>query len=649
MKRRMVLAAVVVALAFQAATLPVAAAEPHVNPDTAPLVFDGVSLVQKYSEGLDYVLGRDAAGVESLQEQAAWANIPADLRDTVSGFLSSSQSLARLIPGIEADLESSRTMLAQFRASEAQQSAAEAKEKLTQAYSELGLMERQARVTGRWWQVDLAGEGSALRKAYEEVEAKLLRLRYLLDLLSEMRGSLTEQSGTLEGLLLRPTALTLSVEPAAAFVGEPVEFRGRLTAEAKPLVGRKVTVLLAGSPVSEVLTDSAGFYRGQMVLPYQYVSETTVKAIYYPKGDDIGLYLGCSSPTVTVEVLYYEASLSLQVPGTAHPGRKLALQGSFDYGTDPVPEARDLRLYWDGELAAEETMTTAFALDVAVAAETPLGRHRVTVYVPPQRRYAPTWASADVEVVKATPIIELDAPRIVLLPMAQHIQGRVYSSLGPLEDASVQVILGDWEVGTRSRDDGTFGVRLSTGMSMTLVGTQQLQVIVTPTEPWNKDASSATGLLVVNPANIAGLVLAMAIPAVFGARWLRRRRVFPSAARPAPQVAPPLVRSESPPLVTEVTEPGATGSPRAILLALYRGVLRLVQAMTSVVPQSSHTLREFSRECAPRLGPLAGYFQEFTLIIERLLYSRHHPGEAEAARGEELSQRLREGVRGEDT
>ena len=649
MKRRILLAVLGVVLVLQAGAFPVAADKVHIDPATAPLVFDGAALLRKYSQVLDCVLDRDAAGVESLQEQADWANIPGDLRDTVSNFLSSSQSLAQLIPGIEADLESSRAMLSQFRTSDAEQSVAQAKEKLTQAYSELGLMERQARTTGRWWQVDAAAEGSDLRQAYEEVEAKLLRLRALLDLLSKMLHSLTEQiEAVLEGLLLSSTALTLEVEPAAAFVGEPVEFRGRLTSATRPMAGRKVTVLLAGSPVAEVVTDGAGFYQGQIVLPYDYISETTIKAIYYPEGDDIGLYQGCSSPTVTIEVLYYVTSLSIQVGDTAYPGRKLALQGSLDYGTDPLPEFRDLRLYWDGELAAEETVTTAFGLDFMVTADTPPGRYRVTVYVLPQRRYAPVWTSADVEVVKAAPIIELDAPWIVLLPLPQHIQGRVYSSLGPFEDASVQVMLGEWEANTLSRDDGTFEVRLGTGMSMTLVGAQELQVVVTPTEPWHRGASSASGLLVINPVNIAGLILVAAIPAVFGARRRKRKGRFPSVARPGPQVvARPLVKSVGSRLLTEVSEPDVTGSPRSILLALYRGVLRLVQTVTSVLLQPSQTLREFARECAPRLGPLAGYFQEFTLIIERLLYSRHHPGEADAASGEELSQRLREGVGGE--
>ena len=652
MRGKLSLALIGVALAFVASAVPIAALEPHENPDTAPSVFDGVSLLRKYSEALDRVLGRDATGVESLKEQAAVANIPDELRKTVGSFLSSSRSLAQSSTEIESALDTSRAMLAQFRPAEAEKSAGVAAEKLSQAYAELRVMENTSQRTGRWWQADSAAEGSTLRVAYNEVESKLLQIRRLLDLFSEMRGSLNQQSEAIAAVPgLRPTTLTLSVEPATAFVGEPVEFQGTLSAEGKPLAGRKVTLLLSSLPAEVVLTGSDGVYRGRVVLPYRYVAEMTAQTIYYPEGNDIGLFLGSSSPEITIEVLYYQPQLSLQVPGSAYPGRSIVIKGSFDYGKNPVPTARSLNLYWDGKLAAEEAVDTTFTLELAVAAETTLGRHRVTLEVPPQGRYAPVSASAEVEVTKATPVIEVEGPGLVLLPLAQEIRGRAYSSsLGPLRDASVTIILGSWQTSTRTGDDGAFSARLSTGLSLTLVGTQELQVTVTPTEPWHRNGSLSTGLLVINPANIAGLALAMGIPALFGTRQLmrKRRRATLSVMPPAPGLSPALVKRDTPP---RSKMPGleARGGPGEVLLTLYRGVLRMIQTLTAVVLRPSHTLREFAHECAPKLGPLAGYFQEFTLIIERQLYARHQPGEAEAARGKELSQRLTEGAKGEDT
>lgn len=641
------MAVVIAALASLASAFPALALEPHENPDTALSEFDVVWVLGKYSEALDHVLGRNAAGVEALQEQASWANVPGDLRDTVNIFLSSGYSLAGLLPAIEADMEDWRRMLAQFRPEEAEASSAAAAQKLGQAYSELGTMERGARRTWQSWQAESAPEGTTLRVAYKEVEARLLRLRRQLDLLGEMRRSLTQQTEMVtrtSGLL--PTSMTLSMEPMAAFVGDSVEFRGSLTAEGKPLPGRKVTVMLAGSPVSEVFTDSGGFYQGRLVLPYQYVSEMGLQAIYYPQEEDIGFYLGCSSPRVTIKVLYYPTKLSLEVPGNAYPGRKLRLPGSLDYGDSPVPEGRSLLVYWDGELAAEETVAAAFSLELPVMPEMSLGKHQVMLYVPPQGRYAPAWARTAVEVIKTIPVIDIDAPGVILLPFTLDVRGRAYSPLGPLQDASLGIALGKWEASARSQEDGTFSARLHTGMSLTLVGSQELRVSVTPREPWHRASSLATGLLLINPVNIVGLAIILAIPVFFGAHWLRRRAVR-APATPRPQPVPALVRTESPPRQAKPAQPEARGAPDAVLIALYRGVLKLVQRLTAVVLRPSHTLREFAQECAPRLGPLAGYFQEFTLMIERLLYSRHHPSQADAARGWELSRRLEEGTKGE--
>ena len=109
-----------IALVVIAGALPVMAAlEPHENPDTAPLVFDGVALLQKYSQALDNVLGTNTSGMEQLREQSTLANIPPDFRNTVDSFLSSGHALAGLIPLVETDLENSKTMLAQYRVDDA--------------------------------------------------------------------------------------------------------------------------------------------------------------------------------------------------------------------------------------------------------------------------------------------------------------------------------------------------------------------------------------------------------------------------------------------------------------------------------------------------------------------------------------------------
>ena len=644
MKMRIV-AVGLVALAILTGTSPVAAVEPHEDPAIAVQVFDGVALLQKYSQALDNVLEKNAAGVEQLREQSTQANIPSEIRNTVDNFFSSGYSLGELIPMIETDLENAKEMLRQYRFDETKQGVASARDKLNQAYSVLGVMERAASDTGRWWQADTARPGSSLRQVYDEVQAKLLSLRRLLDLSFDIHHSLTQQSETFP--VLKATTVSLTIEPETAFVGDKVTFQGVFSAGGEPLIGRIVTLLLDHSPVSSVLTGNDGVFHGEVALPYRYVSGMKIQALYYPVGNDIGQYLGSSSPVVTIKVLYYETRLNLEAPQTAYPGRNLVLKGTFDYGNNPVAEKRLLSLYRDGELAAEEPLPTTFSLELMLAENTTLGKHRLTLYIAPQKRYAPAQSVVDIEVIKITPVIEADVTRVVLLPFTQDIRGKVYSSLGPLRNAGLEIVLGGRSVSTRSLDDGTFHARLGTGMSLTLLGNQDLRITLTPVEPWYRTTSLVISLFVINPANMLLLALAVAIPALLSLSRLRKKAV-PAMGRPLPDPVPALVKKESPPRPV-ILEPEANGTPGSILLTLYRGILRLVQETTALVLSPYHTLREFARESAPGLGVFGGYFQEFTAMIERLLYSRHHLTEADAARAREINRRLKEGVKGAGT
>ena len=117
----------------------------------------------------------------------------------------------------------------------------------------------------------------------------------------------------------------------------------------------------------------------------------------------------------------------------------------------------------------------------------------------------------------------------------------------------------------------------------------------------------------------------------------------------APQPSTPLVGKESHPPRPELLKPETQGSPQAILVTLYRGVLKLVQSLTAVLLRKNHTLREYAQECAPKLGPLAAYFQELTDLIEKALYARKRPEQADAVRGTKLTRKLFEGIEHESS
>ena len=86
--------------------------------------------------------------------------------------------------------------------------------------------------------------------------------------------------------LLTPTALTLTVTPATAYVGDNVNFAGALSSQGQPLSGRTITLLLNNADLLTVQTDANGQFQGTFQLPYLYISPMPVQAIYYPQGNE---------------------------------------------------------------------------------------------------------------------------------------------------------------------------------------------------------------------------------------------------------------------------------------------------------------------------------------------------------------------------
>jgi len=609
-----------------------AALSPHENPSKPSQDFNSVALFWEYSWALDYVSSRDLTRLKMLQNEAFLANIPPDLKGTVQDFLAANQDLANLLSSIDVDLNTARALLSQFRQEDAMAILKAVEGKLPQAHASLGLVESKAQETGSWGQVTSAPAESEVSKAFDEVVSKLALQNKDLDSLAESVETLSK------GAELRPTSVSLAVEPKMAFVGDKIGFQGRVTSDAEPLGGRRVAILLDGATAADIQTDLDGTYRGELVLPYRYVSEMSVEALYRPQGDDMGVYDGSASPAVAVTVLFYETRLSLETPKKAYPGRTVTLQGKFNYGNDPVPEARQVQVYWDDNPVTEEAVTEAFAIELPVPSDMSLGKHLVKVQVTPQQRYAPGLFTAELEVTKAAVFIEVDKPGMVLLPFGLTVAGKVYSDLGPLDGASVNIKLGGWEVTTRSANDGTFKVRLNTGMSLTMFGSHKLEVSAVPKEPWNRAGQVSPGLMVINLVNIIGLAFAIAVAFFI---FYRVRRAFRRTPEVSLQPGPATPKTR----YTAAPQPEAPVAPVSILLALYRQVLRLVQSITTMMLRPNQTLREFAQETAPRLGPLAGYFREFTLMIERALYSKHPTREGDVARGQELSKKLEEETR----
>ncbi len=631
-----VLVGLVIGCAFPVVVL---AQEPHENPETAEQVYDPISLLRYYSETEDFLLRRQPELVGRRLDKLPFANVPEELERPLAELNVHEKGLAVLLAELEQDLERTRKLAEEFRLDEALELSNKMSGKLDQAYAELDNIEEGVELIGEKTGVASAPPRSELRRAYEELRDRMDQKRKVLDL---DKGLSTEFLLGLQAIETsgkpQPTEITLEVEPASAFVGERVHFRGRLMAGGRPLAGRRIDLLLDGTEYAGAVTDEDGCYRGAFEVPYKYVPELILEALYRPRGEDVGFYLAAKSPAVRLKVLFYSASLSLKLPDKAYPGLETEIAGEFDYGGHPVLKARLVEVYLDDRLVSQLEAGPDFSLPLKLPREIELGQHRITISAPAKERHAPVVASAYLEVVQAMPVVELDLPRWALVPGSIRIAGRVFSEVGPVKGGEIKLKLGRAEAEAISAEDGSFAMTLQRGLGLELIGTQALRVWVLPQEPWNSAATLSTSLFLVNWVNSGGVLFLLLGLVILVRRRLRRlglpRRVEkPSTISRVVEEVRPAVR---------LAEDLPAGEPPRRILGWYWRVVRLIQQVIRVTFRPQQTLREFLREVSPYLGSAAGLFAELTGLVEKLLYSRHQPTEEDARHSEAVSKQIEE-------
>ncbi|MCL0092177.1 DUF4129 domain-containing protein [Dehalococcoidia bacterium] len=649
----------------------------HEDPEVAEFAYDPISLLRYYSETQDFLLRKDAEAVAERLGKLPFANVPDDLREPIDELNAHEIKLAGLAVEVAQGLEEMGKLVGEFRLDEALELADGLGGQIAGAYAALDEIEGLVGVIGERTGAAAAPGGSELRRAYDELVDKVDKKRemidlhkgLLIDLLLGIRPvagpkhlrvaeEIARQLGVVELPPIkaaeqpRPTEVTLKIGPTTAFVGEEVHFWGRLSAGKKPLAGREIDLLLDGTVYASTVTGEGGWYGGIFLVPYKYVPEVVLEALYRPRDEDVGRYLASKSPPVSLRVLFYSATLTLSLEDRAFPGRGTEVGGGFDYEGYPVPQTRQIEVYLDDSLVARAEVGSHFSLSLQLDPQTELGKRRITVAAPAVGRHAPVIASAYLNVVQATPVVDLNLPWVAFIPGGIELSGRVFSEVGPVSRGEINLKLGRTEAGAITAEDGSFAVKIRKGMGLELIGSQSLRVQVIPREPWHSAEISTESLFVVNWVNSGGILLgllALGILAQSRARRFalpRRRKDGQSGVQtPDSRLQTPDSRLQTPDFRLSPDALPA-GEPGSRIVGWYRRVVRLLLQVFHLVFSPSQTLREFLREVSPRLGPAAGFFEELTRLVERALYSPRKPTEEEAGRGEEISRQVERGVKG---
>ncbi|MFC2004378.1 hypothetical protein ACFLUK_02430, partial [Chloroflexota bacterium] len=537
-----------------------------------------------------------------------------------------------------------KMLMEHFRLGEAIELAIQISDNLSQANGELKRIEQATVTTGGELQVLSAPAGSNLRRSYNELLERIERIREMLDLYQE----LLESTGLTMEELLESTGLTMEVQPRVAFVGDNIRFEGVLVSKGEPLFGREVDILLNGSRYVSVRTDTYGRYQGILQVPYWYIPEMDLQALYYPRDKDIGTYLASLSPVTKVGILFYETKLEVTVDDKAYPGLETTVSGRFDYGEYPLLKERKAEIYIDDVFVNEITAQEAFTQRIEIDPEACVGRHVVTVSVAAVERYSSVVASVILNVTRAIPILDLNIPKVAVIPGSVELVGRLYSEVGPLSEAPIKMRLGKSRVEFVSSRDGTFNTRIKAGMNVGIIGSQDLAIQVLPQQPWHAPLNSASSIIIVNMINIGGILAILIFLGIYLPGRLRRRlgactsrRVRPEMPTALPELTPVYSERVTALTVTEESKE-ITGEPRGRIFYRFRLIVRYLQGITKASLGPQQTLREFARETSGLLESASKYFIELTKLAEKILYSQYKPSENDVKNSKRLSNTIEE-------
>jgi hypothetical protein len=530
------------------------------------------------------------------------------------------------------------------------------------AQQQLSTIESSVADTGTYLNIASLSSTDGLAIAYNEVTAKIQDLSSMLDLLSrpmiptQLSGSLTPgntgmtaaqiaaltaaQQAALLATLLTPTALTLTVTPAAAYVGDSMNFTGTLSSQGQPLSGRTITLLLNNADLLTTQTDAQGQFQSTFQLPYLYISPMPVQAIYYPQGNDTGVYLAATSPITNFTVLFYSAKLTLQPNNTAYPGKESTVTGIFDYGNAPVLTQRPAQLYLDNALVEQFNTGPVFNQGLMLDPKITPGAHVVTISVPADGRYAPVMATYVLNVTLAATVLDLHMAAIGLIPGSIGLSGKLYSMVGPLANAAVTITNGAASKQITTGADGSFTTKIGLGMGLSLLGTQGITLQVRPQEPWNAPLTSTKNIFLINYVTLVLIMAVLVALAVYLPRRFKKWFAVPPAQNvkiPGLILPAPLSQSKTA-ISSKAQESARPPEGTANSVSYWYGIaLKLVQSITKMMLKPHQTLREYGTEAGAALGPAGKYFLELTYLLEKRLYGNRKPDSGDIQKSQDLT------------
>jgi len=660
MKRLIIALSIIAMLGVILSGLPILAQPtlvPHENPDTATGLLDKAGLLLSYSQIINLANDRQYRNAQDILDELEHVDIPDEIQYIINQYSNLCQQLFTTLDNLEALLDKASDLLARNQIGEVEYLLDLAHANIMDAHTLSEDIKVATNSLSDKLGVFAISATSQLTQAYTLLEESLERLSGLIDKLNSLNQSLSERY--VQKTRLSPTELSLSINPAAACIGDDITASGRLGSDGNPIAGKKLSLTLDNNPVATAITGFDGIYVTSITLPYIYKENMTVTAAYQPAGNDINIYLASKSPAITITTMFYQTMLEVSSPEKVYHGLPFTVSGTVTDNRDNA--SRNIKVLLDDTTLAEEIASGPFSLEITLPEKTPLGTGKLTVAVSPQGRYSGASVQRSVTISVLPIYLDIRTPSIVLLPGDIQISGMVYSELGPVVAAPVSLYFKKSSTTVKTSADGSFSsvIKLhllpqeaplsanpfyvssspaDSSSDFSPIGTHEIEITVEPPETWATTMNVKRQLLTINPLSIS-LILAILVALWLAIRRRSRMRTYAEKEIPPAEV---VEIPTAPPLPAPI--PKLTGIKGQVLSA-YRSVLAIVEKISGVIMSPDITLREFLKIAQLPSPTTTDRFAELTAIAESTLYSAYSPQKDTATRAAELATNIKEELR----
>ena len=411
------------------------------------------------------------------------------------------------------------------------------------------------------------------------------------------------------------TVLTLSLSPSEALVGSRVMVQGRLTlTNGTGLGNQTIVIFINGRLTAVVLTNASGYYSINVTVPYVYVNETDVTAVFIP----VSSGLAGSVASSLIRLIYNETRLMIHINNeTVLWGDSLVIWGNVTGDFN-----RLIIIHADGLTFNTTSFNGFFNVTIPTSVLKP-GNVNLTINVEPYLTYAPVNYTINATIIGVKPRIRINT-RILLAGFGNELLINLQPWLK--RNATLVIHLGSLnETITANSPTAVALVKVPWTQGM---GFSVLNVTVEP-DPPIEATSMSVRVVLINIAQLAIILLIVPV-ALLGVRLSRMRQKQHIPASPVlsneVKVIEEAVASSAPP--ARLRDPNVKA-----IVGYMAQAINAVSLRTGVKLTRGQTLREYLMVVGPRLNDeeVKG-LRSLINLTEEALYSPRLPSESDVER-----------------